>query len=65
MNLLFNGDGISTDVVTLAELLDEQGVETKGVAVAVNRRVVARASWAEHRLEAEDQVIVVSAVYGG
>ena len=50
---------------TVAELLDEIGVRPEGVAVAVDRQVVPRSTFAERRVEHGQQVEVLRAVGGG
>ncbi len=65
MEISLNNNKVTTDADSLATLLQEQGIETKGIAVAVDRRVVPRAMWAEFQIEEGAQIVVVSAVYGG
>jgi sulfur carrier protein len=51
---------------TVAALLRELAqAERRGVAVAVNGAVVARAHWAERPLAAGDRVLVIQATQGG
>ncbi|ADE55708.1 sulfur carrier protein ThiS [Coraliomargarita akajimensis] len=51
---------------SLQALLAELGLaEKKGLAVAVNQSVVPASGWAQHRLSADDQVLVIQATQGG
>jgi sulfur carrier protein len=51
---------------TVAGLLRELAqAERKGIAVAVNGAVVARAEWAKRALAADDRVLVIQATQGG
>jgi len=51
---------------SLAELLATiGGAERKGTAAAVNGAVVPRKAWSDHRLAADDQVLVIRATQGG
>jgi sulfur carrier protein len=51
---------------TLHALVRELGLaERKGVAVAVNQSVVARAAWPTHLLVEGDRVLVIRATQGG
>lgn len=50
---------------TLSDLLKTEGLEGPGQAVAVNNRVVPRASWAAAALEEGMKVTVIRAVCGG
>ena len=50
----------------LAELASALGLgERKGVAIAINDEVVARAAWAGWRLVEGDRVLVIQATQGG
>ena len=51
---------------TLAALISSLGFDTTtGIAVAVNARVVRRATFAEHTLRDGDSVEIIRAVAGG
>jgi sulfur carrier protein len=51
---------------TLAGLLEHLALaQRRGVAVAVNDMVVPRGEWAARALQAEDRVLVISAIQGG
>lgn len=51
--------------ITVADLVDRLGCGRRGVAVAVNRVVVARSAWADTALDAGDTVEVLRAAQGG
>ena len=54
------------DITTLAQLLDELGLNAnKGIAVAINDAVVPRSLWPMHRLTHGDHVLVIQATQGG
>jgi sulfur carrier protein len=51
---------------TLLDLARDLGVaERKGVAIAINDSVVARAAWPTHSLADGDRVLVIRATQGG
>jgi sulfur carrier protein len=51
---------------TVAGLLRELALDgRKGVAVAINGEVVARAAWADRALAPDDRVLVIQATQGG
>ncbi|GGF01234.1 sulfur carrier protein ThiS [Hymenobacter cavernae] len=51
---------------TLAAALTElQLADQRGVAVAVNDRVVPRTDWASYALQAQDRITVIRATQGG
>jgi len=60
-----NGETMPVGVATLAELVQDQSLPAKGVAVALNDAVVPRARWPETVLEAGDRVEIVHAIGGG
>lgn len=68
MQLIVNGQEQSVDgASTLLDLLIEMNfkAEQKGIAVAVNAEVIARAMWADMRLRNGDRVDIIHAVQGG
>ena len=68
MQLTVNGQEQSVDdVSTLRDLLIEMNFSTKqkGIAVAVNAEVIARAMWADTRLCNGDRLVIIHAVQGG
>lgn len=68
MQLIVNGQDQSVDdALTLLDLLIEMNfkAEQKGIAVAVNAEVIARAMWADMRLCNGDRVDIIHAVQGG
>ncbi len=52
---------------TVADLVAGKGVEPqgRGIAVAVNGRIVPRTAWADTRLAPDDAVEIVRALKGG
>ena len=66
VNLLVNGDPHAVPSnCTVAELIDALGLQTRRIAIAVNRDVVPRSAFATHQLAADDQVEILEAVGGG
>jgi sulfur carrier protein len=49
----------------VAALIDTLGLQTRRVAIAVNRNVVPRSAFATHQLAADDRVEILEAVGGG
>lgn len=62
-----NGRDEALACVTLAELLTDRGVAPpgRGIAVALNGRVVPRGQWSDTRLSPGDAVEIVRAMKGG
>jgi sulfur carrier protein len=66
VDLQVNGKPITLDVGhTIEDLLIYLNLDPKGVAVAINHRVVPRSSIGEHGLVEKDQVEIIRAVGGG
>ena len=65
IDITFNGHLAATAAETVAGLLTEQSVSSRGVAVAVNGHVIPRSEWQQSRLHAGDIIEVVTAAAGG
>lgn len=66
MNITINGTTRhATDEATLAVALEDYGIASQGVAVAMNGSVVPRADWARTVLEPDAAIEVLTAVQGG
>ena len=66
LSLLVNGEPrLMAPGSTLADLVTALGLERRRVAVAVNRDIVSRRSFAERRLAAGDRIEILEAVGGG
>lgn len=52
--------------LSLSTLFDTLNIEvTKGIAVAVNDRVIPKTGWSSHMLDNEDKIILIKATQGG
>ena len=61
-----NGSSTSLpSALTIAELLAHLELPDRGVAVAVNREVIARSSWQTSKVGPNDAIEIVSAAAGG
>ncbi len=66
LEIIVNGESRTTAAgASIAELLQELELAGRPVAVEVNRELVPRTRHAEHRLQAGDQLEVVTLVGGG
>lgn len=66
MEIQLNGEAAQVpDGVTVSGLLDHLEVDLRRVAVEINRDVVRKATYGEHRVQAGDAVEIVSFVGGG
>ncbi len=68
MKLTLNNKTVELDNSSrpvLSELLASQGVPSRGIAVAINNRVVRRDAWAETPLNDGDSITLITAICGG
>ncbi len=67
MNVKINGEEITTEAVTIHELISRQNMKggDKGVAIAINGTVVPKERWHEHHLSEADVIEIVRATQGG
>ena len=65
MQCFVNGEPISTQASTLADLLHELGYTGKKVVVAVNETFVPNTGWSTCTVQADDRLDVLSAIAGG
>ncbi len=67
MKLLLNNCEVETaiDSICLSQLLADHYNTLRGMAVAVNNKLIARDCWDSHELRPNDDVVVISAAFGG
>jgi sulfur carrier protein len=67
MNVSLNGEPVSSEAPTLLLFLQERGVDTdqRGIAVAINDEVIARAAWEGCTIADGDDIEVITAMQGG
>ena len=65
MKIQINNKEVETKALTLSELAQEMALPEKGVAVAVNNKMVPRAQWADTALTEGIAVVIIKAVCGG
>ncbi|HSH44030.1 MAG TPA: sulfur carrier protein ThiS [Arenicellales bacterium] len=66
MLITLNGEAreIAEDL-TAAQLIEELGLADQRLAVEINREILPRSEFAEHRFQAGDRVEIVRAIGGG
>ena len=65
MKLFLNNKELQTEAGTLRQLAEEVALPEKGVAVAVNNKLVPRSEWDDFSLTEGVHIVVVKAVCGG
>ncbi len=65
MNIKINNKETEVKATSLQELATEIALPEKGVAVAVNNRMVTRADWNHTAINDGDNIVVIKAVCGG
>ncbi|MBD5330106.1 MAG: sulfur carrier protein ThiS [Bacteroides sp.] len=63
--LINNQERIFEDGITLEEAVKAVKPNAKGMAAALNNRVVKRADWSKTFLHDNDNILIISAVCGG
>ena len=65
MNIKINNQETEVKAASLQELATEISLPEKGVAVAVNNRMVTRGDWNHTAINDGDNIVVIKAVCGG
>ncbi|MCR5270657.1 MAG: sulfur carrier protein ThiS [Prevotella sp.] len=65
MTIRLNGKEQQTAAATLQELAQELNLPEKGIAIAMEMRMIPRQAWAETCLNADSEVIIIKAACGG
>ncbi len=65
MKVNINNKPTDVSATSLQELATELSLPEKGVAVAVNNRMVTRAEWNQTAINENDNIVVIKAVCGG
>lgn len=66
MQIIVNGKPVDLpDQATAAQLVEQLGLAGKRIAMEVNRDIVPRSRYPQHRLHPGDRVEIVHAIGGG
>ena len=65
MNINVNNKTITTDAANLHALAEELSLPEKGVAVAIENKMVPRTLWEQTALEEGTSVVIIKAACGG
>lgn len=67
MTIIVNDEQYTSDSeqLTIAELLAQKGISTKGTAVALNGKIALRKDWETRLLKEGDSLVIIKAAYGG
>ena len=65
MKVRINNIETETQSVTLLSLAEELNLPAKGVAVAINNKMVPRDQWESTILEEQANILIIKAVCGG
>lgn len=67
MKITLNNEPVIVDesCQTLNDLLELRNIPKNGVAIAVNNKLIARTQWTSKILKPEDDVVVITATFGG
>lgn len=65
MKILINNEQTETMSANVQALANELALPERGVALAVNNKIVPRATWAEAAIKEGDSVTIIKAAFGG
>ena len=65
MQVTINNQQTEVKASNVEELHAELGLPQKGVAIAIDNKMVPRAAWAETLLKENDNIVVIKAAFGG
>lgn len=65
MTVFVNNKELVTNCTSLAELAAEQQLPAKGIAIAVNNKMVPRADWETYALADGQHITILKAFCGG
>ena len=65
MKIRINSKETETGAATLMVLAREMGLPEKGVAMAVNNRMVPRVEWSTTSISGGEDIVIIKAVCGG
>lgn len=67
MKIIFNSipEDIPETIQTLGDLAEFKSISTKGTAIAVNGTLVPSVKWNGERISNNDDILVITAAYGG
>lgn len=65
--IVLNGAPVATHCTNLLDLLRAEGVdhERRGIAIAVNDKVIRRSDWGAERIAEGDRIEIITALQGG
>lgn len=65
MKIRINNKETDVQAESLLDLAKELSLPERGVAVAVNNRMIPRTNWQQTTLKDDDNIVIIKAVCGG
>lgn len=65
VHIKINQEEKVTEAATIQQLAQELALPERGVALAVNNRIVTRSTWEETSLQEGDDITIIKAAFGG
>ena len=65
MKIRINNKETDVQAESLLDLAKELSLPERGVAVAVNNRMIPRTDWQQNALKDDDNIVIIKAVCGG
>lgn len=65
ITIQINNDEVTTQAQSVQQLVAELALPDRGVALAVNNRVIMRAAWPDTPIAQGDKITIIKAAFGG
>ncbi|MCB0409762.1 MAG: sulfur carrier protein ThiS [Flavobacteriales bacterium] len=66
MDVTLNNNTIQiNESTTVEQLIMEQNISSKGIAIALNNQVISKNDWQKTELKENDNIIIITATQGG
>ncbi len=65
MNITLNGKSVRTEASHILQVISEFNLPEKGIAVALNNKVIPSVKWSVTPINEGDSIVVITAAYGG
>ena len=66
MNIILNNESDEVhEGITIKEFLDDKKINTKYIAIEINKKIIPKSSYNNHELKDGDKIEIITAIGGG
>tara|TARA_B100000282_G_C31314406_1_gene301434 strand:- start:254 stop:454 length:201 start_codon:yes stop_codon:yes gene_type:complete len=66
MNIILNNESDEVhEGITIKEFLDDKKINTKYIAIEINKKIIPKSSYINHELKDGDKIEIITAIGGG